>query len=373
MAALAVVLSHVRQDVLSKSTFVLARNTSYSGLVPKQIFRAEGYGHAAVVVFFVLSGFLVGGKLIALAKGNDIRTQWRGFLVDRIARIFTVLWPAIALTAVVFLGLKTFAPTAPFFFDGNWAADLIFPVSSDGTFARWLAALTLFNELAAHTLISNGPLWSLSYEWSYYMIGLAAVLLARRIFSVGSLLVIGYAALLVALSLHNQFDVLFSGLSWGAGALSRIIFDKGYLTRPATQLAGIAAVGAVLIIYTHLPIPDVLLGLAIGFMIAHRNWTTLSWGGRFAEWAASFSYSLYLIHFPIMLGIMGMMYKMGIMSQPLRPGISGLIIAGAVVVVLILTARGFAWLTEDRTRQVKNAILNLTGPRRSLKAEAIVD
>ena len=68
VAALVVVLSHIHQDVLLEKGFVPEHNAIPTGLVAKHLFRLEGFGHAAVVVFFVLSGFLVGGKLIDLIR-----------------------------------------------------------------------------------------------------------------------------------------------------------------------------------------------------------------------------------------------------------------------------------------------------------------
>ena len=56
-----------------------------------------GFGHEAVVVFFVISGFLVGGK--ALADWQDKRFCWRRYLVNRISRLYAVLLAALILGA----------------------------------------------------------------------------------------------------------------------------------------------------------------------------------------------------------------------------------------------------------------------------------
>ena len=56
-----------------------------------------GFGHPAVVIFFTLSGFLVGGKLL-----NNLRTADADFLKcyfeDRFVRIYLVLIPALVVT-----------------------------------------------------------------------------------------------------------------------------------------------------------------------------------------------------------------------------------------------------------------------------------
>jgi peptidoglycan/LPS O-acetylase OafA/YrhL len=364
MSALAVVISHVGQDIVRKPGFSPDHKLGQLGLFAKPIFRAEGYGHAAVVVFFVLSGFLVGGKLIGLAKNPEIERSWKRFLVDRFSRIFVVLWPALVLSGIVFLGLRTFASNAPFFHDGNWTFSLIEPIARDGSLNRWLASSVLLNELLTSTVLTNGLLWSLSYEWTYYIIGLAVVLLGRQVFTAGSIAIIGYGALLIALSLSNQFDVLFSGLIWVAGLLARVAFDKRIFTGRLTYILGIACVAGVLIIDHHHPLPDICFGAAIGFMIAHRKWESMQFGAGFADWGASFSYSLYLVHYPILLAIMGVLNAIGLLPRPIAAGVHGYILAILIIGFLILASRAFAWMTEDRTKTAKTAILNFVEGKR---------
>ncbi len=50
---------------------------------------------ALVVVFFVLSGFLVGGAVIERARGG--KAFMRNYLIDRTSRIYVVLVPTILL------------------------------------------------------------------------------------------------------------------------------------------------------------------------------------------------------------------------------------------------------------------------------------
>src|SRR5690349_4486256 len=55
-----------------------------------------GFGHHAVVVFFVLSGFLIGSKVVR-DIGED-RFDTRRYLIARVSRIHLVLIPALFLT-----------------------------------------------------------------------------------------------------------------------------------------------------------------------------------------------------------------------------------------------------------------------------------
>jgi peptidoglycan/LPS O-acetylase OafA/YrhL len=54
----------------------------------------SGYGHSAVVVFFVLSGFVI--RHVTDTK----EMHWPDYAASRIARIFSVTVPAIFLTLI---------------------------------------------------------------------------------------------------------------------------------------------------------------------------------------------------------------------------------------------------------------------------------
>lgn len=373
IAALVVVLSHIHQDVLLEKGFVPEHNVIPTGLVAKHLFRLEGFGHAAVVVFFVLSGFLVGGKLIDLVKSSDIHKAWPKFLADRVARIFVVLWPALLLSGIVFVGLMLFAPEAPFVKSGNWAFDLIGPISDDSHFSRWAGVAVLLNEFIVPTAQTNSALWSLAYEWFYYIFGLAAVLTFRRVFSAGALLVIFYGAALMMLSLLNQADVAFSGLLWLCGVAARIVFNHAVLHGVSSRLAGIAAVLAVLVMDKFHPLPDIALGAALALMLAHVAWGQWHFFGVLGERLAGFSYSLYTTHFPVMLASMGILYRLGYLPHPLPRNKFALALSVLVLVNTIVVARVFAYFTEDRTRIVRDALLALGSRRALLKTRSALE
>lgn len=354
IAALVVVLSHIQQTLLRKAGVPLPAYPE--GLVTKPIFRAEGFGHAAVVVFFVLSGFLVGGKLLELAASRQIHTAWPHFLRDRVARIFIVLLPALLLTGLVLAGLLLFAGTAPFVSQGGWSFTLPSSLTADLHPARWLGAPLLLNEFRVPTLETDGPLWSLSYEWFYYMAGLAVVLCWRRVFSRDAVLLVLYALALTLLALLFQPDILVAGLSWVAGLAARHIANRHLLRGPASKIAGPVLVLAVLACDKLHPLPDLALGLALGCMIAHSAWPGWRLGARPGGWAASWSYSLYVTHFPVLLAVMGILYRAGALPRPGWHRMAGLALAGAVLLLILAAGWGFSLLTEAHTRWLKKRL-----------------
>jgi peptidoglycan/LPS O-acetylase OafA/YrhL len=164
IAATLVVIAHVRDLLMAPAGEV----TTLGGrILCIFLIFFTGFGHEAVAVFFVLSGFLVGGPL--LARPLATRASVRKYLVDRTSRIYVVLLPALAVTAAVSILGPRWMPNAPIFFGGDWALSL------DFAFQENLDAYTLacnffsLQTIACDTYGLNRPLWSLACEWFYYM------------------------------------------------------------------------------------------------------------------------------------------------------------------------------------------------------------
>jgi peptidoglycan/LPS O-acetylase OafA/YrhL len=90
MAAFMVVAGHV--------TMVLFSNTA-PDLLTAAFVNINSLGHHGVVIFFVLSGFLVGRRAIeAFVLGT---TRASAYIIDRITRIYIVLSPALLVGATL--------------------------------------------------------------------------------------------------------------------------------------------------------------------------------------------------------------------------------------------------------------------------------
>src|SRR5438067_1861576 len=86
-AAALVVVSHVRDLLLQDFA-------GQHGALFKAFYFVTGFGHAGVVVFFVLSGFWITKSVVRRA---DRPAFWRDYLIDRLARLWLVLVPALLL------------------------------------------------------------------------------------------------------------------------------------------------------------------------------------------------------------------------------------------------------------------------------------
>ncbi len=88
-AALAVVCTHVNNRFLIKYTLLDADRRHFVHLI---IAFIAGFGHQAVVAFFVISGLLVGGSLWNENQRSP-RLDLGAYFVKRLVRLWTVLIP----------------------------------------------------------------------------------------------------------------------------------------------------------------------------------------------------------------------------------------------------------------------------------------
>lgn len=143
------------------------------------------HGHAAVIVFFVLSGYVI--AWITATRETTAHAYW----TSRLARFYSVALPAVLLTPVLDLAGAALAPQ---FYAGATTHDL--------AAVRIIASLGFLNELWSLSIMSfsNVPYWSLCYEFWYYALYAAWCFGgARRSWLVGAgLLLVGPKIALLA-------------------------------------------------------------------------------------------------------------------------------------------------------------------------------
>ena len=117
-------------------------------------------GDIAVLGFFVLSGFVI--SYVAATK----ETSAASYAAARLARLWSVLIPALALTPVFDAIGRMFSPSV---YEG-WGI----VVGFDHPLFRLAAAAAFLNEIWFWSIapLSNGPVWSLGFEaWYYALFG----------------------------------------------------------------------------------------------------------------------------------------------------------------------------------------------------------
>ena len=121
-------------------------------------------GYEAVILFFVLSGFVIGFA----ASERDVTLD--RYIVSRLTRILSVAVPAVLLTYIADQIGHRVDPT------------IYSPFPLDVPLIRLAAGLTMLNESwVSIQMFSNWPLWSVAYEFWYYFLFAAAFFLRGRL------------------------------------------------------------------------------------------------------------------------------------------------------------------------------------------------
>ena len=122
------------------------------------------------MIFFVISGFLVGGKVLDQWQLGTFK--YRQYLCDRISRLYAVLVAALILGAVVDMsGASFFQSTG--LYNGTTKGNIaVLPenITQRVNVAGFFGNLAMLQNIKVQTFGSNGPLWSLAHEWWYYLL-----------------------------------------------------------------------------------------------------------------------------------------------------------------------------------------------------------
>ncbi|KQQ89166.1 acyltransferase [Massilia sp. Leaf139] len=289
IASLQVAAAHLRAEI-----YPGLRNLDEPGLAYVALAFFTGFAHQAVMVFFLISGWLVGGSL--LNKIGQPRAL-RSYAIDRATRLWTVLVPTFVM--MIGIGLITGAATtepAGFGSPGEFSA---------GTF--------LGNVLGLQTIVvdrfgGNYPLWSLANEtWYYIQFPLLLMIFTGRGLlqqaSCAALLALTFAWLPYVMSLY--FGI------WLLGAVfSRIRVESSF----GARIVVLAIALGVSVYYRIYGVNDDILPESFGqdlictlpvvvFLAAMYQpigpSVFLRRVGAFGKWLSEFSFTLYVLHVPV--------------------------------------------------------------------------
>lgn len=133
-------------------------------------YNAAGY---AVMIFFLLSGYMISMSLYRNISDNHFTAfNFKKFFYARLLRLYPPLILAFLIMLSVFLITDFFNIN---FVNGNevYLSRDAFKLDS-GMFASLLFMQNIFRHIFPQPCL-NGPLWSLSFEFWFYMIGAAII------------------------------------------------------------------------------------------------------------------------------------------------------------------------------------------------------
>ena len=275
-------------------------------LLVNDVLPASNYGHSAVIVFFVLSGFV-----IAYVTDTKEKT-WVDYSASRLARVFLVVVPTLILTPLLDAAGRALSPA-------------MYDYPFDRFALRLAGCALMLNETwwVSITFFSNVPYWSIAFEFWYYVIFALAMFVPRawRVWAVlAACLLVGPKIVLllpvwaagVLLYRWRWLQTWSAGMSWTLVVVSAagIVFTHAWGVYEVWADFTRELVGADRfreLTFARYALGDYLLGaLVFCHFAAMRNVA-----GQLApllfriekpvRWLAGYTFTLYLLHQPLFL------------------------------------------------------------------------
>ena len=310
-----------------------------------------GAGHAAVMIFFVLSGYLIAGTVFR-AVNSDTWT-WKSYLTHRLVRLWIVLLPGLVL-CLMWDRLGLHLGQAPLTYAGLGDNHMTHDVRSLLTPGIFFGNVFFLQTILTPTLGSDGALWSLAAEFWYYILFPLALLavVGRRIVSR-----VACVALFGMLAWFVGWPVLVGFGLWLMGAL----LVKLRVPRVPASVRWIAGAVYVVLLFAMSRVrgvPGAWADYALGLLTMLLMWILLSaqqeadpraaWV-RISRGLARFSFTLYVAHMPVCLLLASLL----IHDSRWVPNGRHVAVGLAVLVVVVAYSWILAWGTEFQTDRVR--------------------
>jgi peptidoglycan/LPS O-acetylase OafA/YrhL len=361
LAAMLVLAGHLRAFVFADLSTV-----GHVSVLWKVFYLLTSLGQQAVMVFFVLSGFLITKNISQLA--NSKRWSWAEYAAKRVSRLWIVLVPALALTfawdqlGIAVTGSRLYSGDLNSVYHSTPMSALSYSISTA------IGNLFFLQTIVVPPFGSNGPLWSLANEFWYYAI-FPLVFFAFR-GQATAVLRVAFAVVAIGLCIWLPKPLVLLGVVWlmGYGV---------YLVLPfARRLSGIANASVLIfgllvllacVLLTksgklHDSYSDYSIGLSFSIVLVAltqlRSSRLLELGATFLS---NFSYTLYLVHFPFLAFIFSFTFR----NARYEPGLRGAFIFAAAFIAAAAYAYGIYWVFERNTARLQTGIIRRIRSKRA--------
>ncbi len=262
------------------------------------------FGQFAVLLFFVTSGFVIYYSTVVTYPG----VGFRGYFLRRFRRIYPPFLFALLVAYVAQCGI-----------DGGWA---------DPKWGELVGNLFMLQDLNVKSWFSpylkNESLWSLSYEWAFYMLFFPIVWVSGRVVSRRAWVVLGLAVVGFATYWYGGANIslflMYLPIWWAGVELAREYIETKDVTFAGqwvpigsiavlTGLWGVTvarfvAAGNTVVMWEHPVIEFRHFATSLLILVGGIAWHRLRWRGFYAilgpfERVAPISYGLYVVHLPL--------------------------------------------------------------------------
>jgi peptidoglycan/LPS O-acetylase OafA/YrhL len=349
LAALQVAAAHLRAEIFPGLSELANPPLAYQLLA-----FCTAFSHQAVVVFFLISGWLVGGSLLdRLGQPGALRA----YAIDRATRLWTVLLPALFLMLAIGSVTGAVDPARP---------DLALSAANDYSLGSFAGNLFGLQTILVEPFADNYALWSLSNEtWYYLQFPLLLLVFAGR----GRSVQLGAAGALLLIGAALPFPITLYFLLWLLGAgFSRIRIACGAGARVLLVVVGVACAVYFRLKGTNddltpasffqhlgysLPLLALLSSLQVPFAPRRAPLRLLARG---AHCLSEFSFTLYVMHIPLihLMQYLGMRFAGRAQLSPYQP------LDYALYAGMLLAIAGASWLSyllfESHTFRIRRAL-----------------
>jgi peptidoglycan/LPS O-acetylase OafA/YrhL len=366
LAAIAVFIGHFRNLFFVDREKIVTKN-----IIIEFFYFITGFGHQAVIVFFVLSGFFVSSSIFKAHLLNQ--WSWKVYLINRLVRLEVVLIPALVLTYFWdSLGIHVFGVDGIYGGNGLGSNVSNYNILDKLNPSILLGNIFFLQNIFTPTFGSNGALWSLANEWWYYIALPLLISLSDFRSKWNSIFLLIYAFLLLLLTYFLvQSGIIYGFPIWLMGTIVCLmpilpIFNQNKsLGLLITILSLIVLIVSLLVVRFQLIkndfIPDYLIGfcasLLLYFLLNNSGAVRQGFLLKISSFLASISYTLYLTHLPILLFAKAYLLT----NARWQPDLSHGILSVLILALVSLYSFIIYYLTEAKTDKVRYFLLNHLG------------
>ena len=272
-------------------------------------FSCFKFGNEAVLFFFVLSGFVIH---YSVSRRIDKEGSFKpgDYLLKRVKRIYPPLLIAILITFIA--DRAGLAMRLPVYFSQTPYPSINENIHPQLTLPVLFGNLFFVQKIYTPVWGTDGPLWSLMYEWWFYMLYIPLIIAFRKnkYLLTGIVVIVWFLNLsfgaALPLLLHNVlnfFIIWFAGLLLADTLLYKTISPK-IVALFLLLITGGALAGNYAIIGKEI----ILTVFIVIFLYLALTTSLFDFIKRF-EKLGSFSYTLYAVHFPLVCFMSGLVMQ----------------------------------------------------------------
>lgn len=322
----------------------------------KLFYFVTGFGHEAVMIFFVLSGYWI-TKTVS-RRSAEGGFAWSVYAIDRLSRLWIVLIPALLLGGV-FDAIGRYGSTAPIYLGLQGNIYLTWDVADRLSLRNFAGNVFFVQGLLVNSFGSNSPLWSLANEFWYYVWFPPLYQFFRG--ARPSII----ASLLVLITMVTFRSILPGFVCWGFGSLLFFATQRPSVQTAPRRGTGVLFTAVILLFFgalclarmPHAPIDDRIKDVSVSGAFALFLFVLIRSARTFphslaplCRYGAQSSYSLYAIHFPLVVLLAALFLTP---AQRLPPSAGLLLSFSGIAFVVISFGYALSKVTEAKTSKLR--------------------